>query len=160
MCALNDRCALRITLAANVDTRLLMAGAATQAVMSANSSYDDLIEISACTLVLSDLTGREVPRRVHELISEAADLRGAWDGFPEDRGPGTTALPLVDAVVEDVLIRANALRIECFNSIPGTDEYAAEAPRAIEQVDCGQLDYGPETLASIAAQMRRALGRG
>jgi hypothetical protein len=54
--------------------------------MSANSSYDDLIEISACTLVLSDLIGREVPRRVHELISKAADLRGAWDGFPEDRG--------------------------------------------------------------------------
>jgi hypothetical protein len=86
-------------------------------------------------------------------------LRGAWDGFPEDRGPGTTELPIVDAVVEDVLIRANALRIECFNNMPGTEEYAAEASRAVEPVDCGQLGCGPETLASIAAQMRRALGR-
>jgi hypothetical protein len=124
------------------------------AVVSADNSYDDLIEISACALVLSDLTGREVPRRVHELISEAADLRGAWDGFSEDRRPGASELPIVDAVVEDVLSRANVLRVECFSNMPGAKEYGADAPRPIEQVDCG-----PETLASVAAQMRRALGR-
>jgi hypothetical protein len=48
---------------------------------NADQAYDDLIEISARTIAVSNLTGRALPRRVHQLISEAADLRGAWDKY-------------------------------------------------------------------------------
>jgi hypothetical protein len=79
---------------------------------NADRAYDDLIEIGACLVACSDLTGRAVPRRVHELISEAADLRGAWAEFSAGGRPGAADLPIVDAVIDDVNVRADALRNE------------------------------------------------
>jgi hypothetical protein len=99
---------------------------------NADRAYDDLIEISARIIVFSDLTGRALPRRVHELISEAADLRGAWNGYSGAGTPGSADLPIVDAVIDEVYFRANA----------------------------GEVRYtGAIDLGGLAAQMREHLGR-
>jgi len=105
-----------------------------------DKAYDDLIEIGARVVAFSDLTGRAIPPRVHELISEAADLRGAWDKFSGNRGPGCADLPIVDAVIDEVYLRANALRCE----IVGQVRYS---------------DTEPETLEDLAERMREQLGR-
>jgi hypothetical protein len=86
---------------------------------NADRAYDDLIEIGACLVACSDLTGCAVPRRVHELISEAADLRGAWAEFSAGGRPGAADLPIVDAVIDDVNVRADALRNEIVGSACG-----------------------------------------
>jgi hypothetical protein len=104
----------------------------------AGQAYDDLIEIGARIIAFSDLTGRALPRRVHELISEAADLRGAWDQFAADAKLGSADLPIVDAVIDEVYARANALCCEVFGEV----RYA------------GTADAG-----AVAAQMRELLGR-
>jgi hypothetical protein len=116
-------------------------------------AYDDLIEIGACLVACSDLTGRAVPRRVHELISEAADLRGAWAAFSEAGSPGTADLPLVDAVIDDVNVRASALRNEIVGTVRRAAQYAAAARRPATPADA------PGSLHDMAMQMRRALGR-
>jgi hypothetical protein len=120
---------------------------------NADNAYDDLIEIGACLVACSDLTGRAVPRRVHELISEAADLRGAWAAFAAGASPGAADLPIVDAVIDDVNVRANALR----NEIVGTVRRAARAAASRRQAE--PADAAPTTLHDMAMQMRRALGR-
>ena len=112
-------------------------------------AYDDLIEIGACLVACSDLTGRAVPRRVHELISEAADLRGAWAQFAAGAKPGAADLPIVDAVIDDVNVRAKALRNEIVGTVRRAAQRAAAARRKAE----------PATLHDMAMQMRRALGR-
>jgi hypothetical protein len=105
---------------------------------NADQAYDELIEIGARIIAFSDLTGRPLPQRVHQLISEAADLRGAWDEFCGDRIPGGADLPIVDAVIDEVYTRANALRCEVFGEV----RYA------------GTTDVG-----GLASQMREHLGR-
>jgi hypothetical protein len=105
---------------------------------NADQAYDDLIEISARIIVFSDLTGRALPRRVHELISEAADLRGAWDKYSGEGAPGSADLPIVDAVIDEAYVRANSLRCEIFGEV----RYA-----------------GTTDVSSLAAQMREQLGR-
>jgi len=102
-----------------------------------NEAYDDLIEMGARVVAFSALTGRALPRRVHE-ISEAADLRGAWREFSGSGKPGTAALPIVDSVIDEVYTRANALQCEIFGEVRYTDE----------AVD----------LDGLSAQMRRLLG--
>jgi hypothetical protein len=108
------------------------------AMTNADQAYDELIEIGARIIALSDLTGRSLPHRVHQLISEAADLRGAWDEFSGDRKPGSADLPIVDAVIDEVYTRANALRCEVFGEV----RYA-----------------GTADVTGLAAQMRAQLGR-
>jgi hypothetical protein len=104
-----------------------------------NEAYDDLIEMGARVVAFSALTGRALPRGVHELISEAADLRGAWREFSGGGKPGTADLPIVDSVIDEVYSRANALQCEIFGEV----RYADEA------VD----------LDGLSAQMRRLLDR-
>ena len=91
---------------------------------NADKAYDDLIEISARVVAFSVLTGRALPPRVHELISEAADLRGAWEKFSASKKPGTADLPIVDLVIDEVYARANALRCEIFGEIRYPDDTA------------------------------------
>lgn len=91
---------------------------------NADKRYDDLIEIGARVVAFSDLTGRALPRRVHELISEAADLRGAWNEFSGSAKPGTSVLPIVDSVIDEVCARANALRCELYGEVRYTDDAA------------------------------------
>jgi hypothetical protein len=99
---------------------------------NADQAYDDLIEIGARIIAFSDLTGRALPRRVQELISQAADLRGAWNGYSGGGTPGSADLPIVDAVIDEVYFRANA----------------------------GEVRYtGAIDLGGLAAQMREHLGR-
>jgi hypothetical protein len=121
---------------------------------NAQRAYNDLIEIGACLVACSDLTGRAVPRRVHELISEAADLRGAWAQFADDASPGTVDLPIVDAVIEDVNVRADALRDEIFSTVHRVAQHEAAASR-----DAHPSAAALSTLHEMAMQMRRALGR-
>jgi hypothetical protein len=105
---------------------------------NADQAYDDLIEISARIIAFSDLTGRALPRRVHELISEAADLRGAWDKYSGEGTPGSADLPIVDAVIDEAYVRANSLRCEIF----------------------GEVRYADTTdVNGLATQMREQLGR-
>jgi hypothetical protein len=101
----------------------------------AGQAYDDLIETGARIIAFSDLTGRALPRRLHELISEAADLRGAWDQFAADAKLGSADF---DAVIDEMYARANALCCEVFGEV----RYA------------GTADAG-----TVAAQMRELLGR-
>ena len=103
-----------------------------------NEAYDDLIEMGARVVAFSALTGRALPRRVHELISEAADLRGAWREFSGSGKPGTADLPIVDSVIDEVHMRANALECEIFGEVRYSDE----------AVD----------LSGLSAQMRSLLG--
>jgi hypothetical protein len=91
-----------------------------------DNAYDDLIEIGARVVALSDLTGRALPRRVHELICEAADLRSAWDNFSGRGKPGTSDLPIVDSVIDEVHARANALRCEIFGEVRYADKTSSE----------------------------------
>ena len=67
-----------------------------------------------------------------------ADLRGAWVEYSGEEAPGSADLPIVDAVIDDVYFRANALRCE----ISGEVRYAAT----------------PD-MNGLAAQMRELLGR-
>ena len=108
--------------------------------LMANSkeAYDDLIEMGARVVAFSALTGRALPRRVHELISEAADLRGAWREFSGGGKPGAADLPIVDSVIDEVHMRANALECEIFGEVRYSDE----------AVD----------LSGLSAQMRSLLG--
>jgi hypothetical protein len=103
---------------------------------NADQAYDDLIEISARIIALSNLTGRAVPRRVYELIGEAASLRGAWDNHS---GEGTlgSATPIVDAIFDETYFRANSL---CGEIV-------------------GEVRYDATDLSGQAAQMREQLGR-
>ena len=104
----------------------------------ADQAYDDLIEIGARVIAFGVLTGRALPQRVHQFISEAADLRGAWDEFTADGKPGNAELPIVDAVIDEVYARANALRCQLF----------------------GEVRYPPSAeVSGLAAQMRAHLGR-
>jgi hypothetical protein len=106
-----------------------------------DKAYDDLIEIGARVVAFSDLTGRALPPRVHDLISEAADLRGAWDTFSANgTTPGCAELPIVDAVIDEVYLRANALRCQIFGQV----RYS---------------DTAPEALDDLAERMRDQLGR-
>ena len=105
-----------------------------------DKAYDDLIEIGARVVAFSDLTGRALPPRVHELISEAAGLRGAWDKFAGNGNPVCADLPIVDAVIDEVYLRANALRCEIFGQV----RYS---------------DTEPEALDDLAERMRDQLGR-
>jgi hypothetical protein len=89
------------------------------------NAYDDLIEIGARVVAFSDLTGRALPRRVHELICEAADLRSAWHNFSGHGNPGTTDLPIVDSVIDEVQARANALRCEIFGEVRYADDMSS-----------------------------------
>jgi hypothetical protein len=88
---------------------------------TADKAYEDLIEIGARVVAFSILTGRVLPHRVHDLISEAADRRGAWDKFSGGVRPGISDLPIVDVVIEEVYARANALRCEIFGSVRYAD---------------------------------------
>src|SRR5262249_45835412 len=106
---------------------------------NSDRAYDDLIEISARVVAFSDLTGRTLPRRVHELISEAADLRGAWNEFSGSAKPGASVLPIVDSVIDEVCARANALRCELYGEV----RYADDAVSA----------------KNLSAQVRGVLGR-
>jgi hypothetical protein len=108
------------------------------AMTDADQAYDDLIEIGARIVAFTDLTGRALPHRVHELISEAADLRGAWDTFSSGATPGSADLPIVDAVIDEVYTRANALRCEVFGEV--------------RHARTGDI-------SGLAAQMRAQLGR-
>jgi hypothetical protein len=121
---------------------------------NADRAYDDLIEIGACLVACSDLTGRAVPRRVHELISEAADLRGAWAEFSAGGRPGAADLPIVDAVIVEVNVRADALRNEIVGTVRRAAQRAADACKETDPVDAA-----PTTLHDMAAQMRQQLGR-
>jgi hypothetical protein len=105
---------------------------------NADQAYDDLIEISARSMAFSDLTGRALPRRVQELISEAADLRGAWDKYSGEGAPGSADLPIVDAVIDEAYVRANSLRCE----IMGEVRYA-----------------GTTDVSGLTAQVRELVGR-
>jgi hypothetical protein len=105
-----------------------------------DKAYDDLIEIGARVVAFSDLTGCALPRRVHELISEAADLRGAWETFAAKGDPGCADLPIVDAVIDEVYLRANALRCQIFGQV----RYS---------------DTAPEALDDLSERMREQLGR-
>jgi hypothetical protein len=89
---------------------------------TSDNAYDDLIEIGARVVAFSDLTGRALPRRVHELICEAADLRSAWHNFSGHGYPGTADLPIVDSVIDEVHERANALRCEIFGEVRYADD--------------------------------------
>jgi len=122
--------------------------------MDARKPYDDLIEISACAVAFSDLTGRALPRRIYELISEAADLHGAWAGFSADGKPGTAELPIVDAVIDEVFARANALRVEIFGDTHRAAEHTTDAFAQAKPPEIFR-----ETLDGLAAQMREHLGR-
>jgi hypothetical protein len=123
---------------------------------NAHSAYDDLIEIGACLVACSGLTGRAVPRRVHELICEAADLRGAWAQFAAGTRPGAAELPLVDAVIDDINVRANALRNEIVGTVHRMAQHQAAASAAAHPHPAAA---DPSTLHEVAMQMRRALGR-
>jgi hypothetical protein len=72
--------------------------------------YRELIDVAACVLAFH--TAKPLPRVVHELLAEAADLRHGWQGYNPDTDPGETHLPVVDEVIDAMVDRANVLRRE------------------------------------------------
>ena len=84
---------------------------------NADRAYDDLIEISARIIAVSNLTGHALPRRVHQLISEAADLRGAWVKYSAKGPPGSADLPIVDEIIDEAYSRADSLRGEIVGEV-------------------------------------------
>jgi hypothetical protein len=74
--------------------------------------HDDLIEIAARTIAFTGLTDAAVPELVNDLMIEAVELAGGWDGFDPNASPGTQNLPIADQVADAVFERANQLRRE------------------------------------------------
>jgi hypothetical protein len=80
--------------------------------------YRDIVELAARWFAFAKSGDGTMPRVLTDLIAEAAELSGAWDGFSGDGQPGTADLPGVDAVIDEVIERANALR-SCIARVPG-----------------------------------------
>ncbi len=68
--------------------------------------YNEIIEIAGRWFAFAT-PGDPLPRHVNDLISEAVELRDGCDNFC---APGTTELPVLDAIIDQVIDRANALR--------------------------------------------------
>lgn len=114
--------------------------------------YADLIECSARILAFDGLVEAALPDLVSALTSEAIDLRNGWTDFSSDERPGTTDLPIVDAVIADVFTRANALRCEVFGNMRhgaerNTDLFARMKP----------VNTGHQTANDVAERMRQHL---
>jgi hypothetical protein len=75
-------------------------------------AYDERIEIAARCLAFTNITSVPLPKLVTTLQIEAVDLRGGWDSFDAAAPPGTQDLPVADQVVDEVIARANELRLE------------------------------------------------
>jgi hypothetical protein len=127
---------------------------------NADQAYDDLIEISARIIAFSNLTGRAVPRRMHELISEAADLRGAWDKYSGESTPGSVDLPVVDEIIDEVYSRANSLRREIVGEVrnAGTTDLSGLAAQMRKQLGRDMPRHGRFGLRSFIERVRRADG--
>jgi hypothetical protein len=133
---------------------------------NADQAYDDLIEISARTIAVSNLTGRALPRRVHQLISEAADLRGAWDKYSAKGPPGAADLPIVDEIIDEAYSRADSLRGEIFGEVclQRVDVAARLLARRQDRVagttDVSEVRYaGTTDVSGLDAQVRELLVR-
>jgi hypothetical protein len=132
---------------------------------NADQAYDDLIEISARSIAFGNLTGRALPRRVHQLISEAAYLRGAWDKYSGEGPPGSADLPIVDAVIEEAYSRADSLRGEIFGEVryAGTTDVSVRLPAAPTLRSAvryaGMTDATSLDATSLDAQVRALLAR-
>ena len=133
---------------------------------NADRAYDDLIEISARIIAVSNLTGHALPRRVHQLISEAADLRGAWDKYSAKGPPGSADLPIVDEIIRKAYSRANSLRGEILwevrlQQVDGAAQLLARRQdRVAGTADVSEVrDAGTTDVSGLDAQVRELLGR-
>jgi hypothetical protein len=75
-------------------------------------AYDERIEIAARCLAFTNIAAVPLPKLVTTLQIEAVDLRGGWDSFDATAPPGSQDLPVADQVADEVIARANELRLE------------------------------------------------
>jgi hypothetical protein len=75
-------------------------------------AYQELIEVAARVIAFTDIASVPLPKLVTYLQTEAVALRGGWDSFDERAPPGTQDLPVADQVADEVIARANQLRLE------------------------------------------------
>ncbi len=71
--------------------------------------YDDIIEIAGRWFAFAT-PGDPLPGQINDLISEAMELRDGWGNLPPSASPGTAELLVLDAIIDQVIDRANALR--------------------------------------------------
>ena len=72
--------------------------------------FDDLCETAARAIAFNAIAEGPLPQVASELMIEASELAGGWDGFDPSAKPGTTPLPIVDEVTDLIHARAAALQ--------------------------------------------------
>jgi hypothetical protein len=72
--------------------------------------FDDLCETAARAIAFNGVAEGSLPQVASELMVEASELAGGWDGFDPSAKSGTTPLPIVDQVTDRIHARANELR--------------------------------------------------
>jgi hypothetical protein len=70
----------------------------------------DIIELAGRWFAFARPGDGTMPRVLNDLIAEAVELCGGWDGFSGTATAGTADLPVLDAVLDRVMERANELR--------------------------------------------------
>ena len=73
--------------------------------------YQDIVELAGRWFAFAKRGEGTMPRVLTDLIAEAVELRGGWSGFTGDAEPGTANLPAADATIDEIIDRANALRL-------------------------------------------------
>jgi hypothetical protein len=77
--------------------------------VEARARYEEIIEIAGRWFAFAT-PGDTLPRTINDLMSEAVELRDGWGNLPPGAVPGTAELPVLDAIIDEVIERANALR--------------------------------------------------